>query len=658
MIVFNRAHKNLIVVGVAFLIAFLQVLLFSSWVTCAPYRWDGGHACEGWNNTTTRAYFAEGTTRNGFEEYLILRNPGKQKIDVDITYSFPPPQAEESQRITLEPSAGTSILVNDVVGHGKDVSICVNSPQGVIAERQMYFNYLGVWTGGHVSRGVESPEERWYFAEGTTRSGFHEWLCVQNPQGEPVNLNFTFLLENGEKVHRGAVLSAKSRYTEDVRSIVGLEHDVSVVIDADKPVVAERPMYFDYKSSCRGGHVSAGSNSLSREWFFAEGTTRSGFEEWLCIENPGTDTSVKVTYIFGEGPPLISNYFLRGGSRTTISVNSQAGPERDVSIKVESEGEILCERPMYFLYHGEIEGGSVLVGLKGGSNLWQFATAGTGDGFYSWLCIANPSDKQADVLVCISGEGGDEREVRAGVQPFKRITFDLNRLCEGLTNPWLSVKSESQVLVERPSYFTYEPKVEPDPFAIAAWNDVSIMSPIRYCDYLGAVFHEASVYGSEGKPDYAQALQPLGLCMRDDNPSRRHPGVSYNVYGEAAYFIEETRGRGTYSTTACDVQSKAGAEVCAPVSGVVIAAEGYMLYGKYPDLRVRIAFDNHPGYHIAILHMSSISVVKGERVEAGKTVIGVVRDLVPYFSSGPNPYTREEGNHVHIQINYRPDIHL
>jgi hypothetical protein len=32
--------------------------------------------------------------------------------------------------------------------------------------------------------------------------------------------------------------------------------------------------------------------------------------------------------------------------------------------------------------------------------------------------------------------------------------------------------------------------------------------------------------------------------------------------------------------------------------------------------------------------------------------VGVVRDLVPYFNSGPNPYTRDDGNHTHIQINY------
>jgi murein DD-endopeptidase MepM/ murein hydrolase activator NlpD len=94
------------------------------------------------------------------------------------------------------------------------------------------------------------------------------------------------------------------------------------------------------------------------------------------------------------------------------------------------------------------------------------------------------------------------------------------------------------------------------------------------------------------------------------------------------------------------------------VDGTVLAAESYLLYGRYPDLRVYILIDGHPGYHVAVLHMSSLAVSRGQRVEAGKTVIGTVRDLVPYFHSGPNDYTREEGNHAHVQIDYRPDMHL
>jgi murein DD-endopeptidase MepM/ murein hydrolase activator NlpD len=184
------------------------------------------------------------------------------------------------------------------------------------------------------------------------------------------------------------------------------------------------------------------------------------------------------------------------------------------------------------------------------------------------------------------------------------------------------------------------------------------MSPISFEDNIGAVFHEASALSGDGEPDNVQVLQPLGICLLNDNPGRLYPGTSLSSGAETMYFIEDSRGRGTYSTTACDVSAKAGTTARAPVTGTVIVAEPYLLYGSYPDLRVRIAIKGFPGYHVAVLHMSKLLVKTGQRVEAGRTPIGIVRDLVPYFNSGPNPYTREEGNHVHVQINYRPDIGL
>lgn len=621
------------------------------------YRWDGGSVLTGFKGAAELVYFAEGTTRNGFEEYLILRNPQEERVQAEVAYQFPAPAETISHKVELEPGALASILVNDVVGAGKDVSIRVGAPGGILAEREIYFNYLGIWTGGNSSVGAQSPLTRWYFAEGTTRAGFREWLCVQNPGKDDANINMTFFLENGEQVQKGAILKASSRSTFDVRGIVGDERDVSVLIESSIPIVAERPMYFDYLSSWRGGHVVSGAGQLSNRWYFAEGTTRQGFDEWLCILNPGPPTKARVEYIFNDAPSLVRTYFLPGGSRRTISVNNEVGPGKDVSVLIEAPSGILCERPMYFLYQGRYEGGHVVMGSNSGSKRWMFASAPAGENFSSWLCVMNPGKTEARASLVILG-GSEEKHISFEIAPGRRLTFDINAFSAGIGLPWLLISSDEELILERPTYFSYEPKVESAPFGFAAWNDVQLMSPIRYCDYLGAQFHEAYPSGGDGKPDHPQALQPLGECMRDDNPKGKHPGVIYGVYGEAAYFIEESRGRGTYSTTACDVLSKAGENVYAPADGVVIAAENYLLYGKYPDMRVRIAIDGHPGCHIAVLHLGSLCVERGQRVKAGISLLGTVRDLVPYFYSGPNPYTREDGNHVHVQVNYRPDIHL
>jgi Peptidase family M23 len=596
-------------------------------------------------------YFAEGTTRNGFEEYLLLRNPGTTRSVVTVKYMFPS-EAAKSQGLVLTGGAGTSINVNSAVGPGKDVSIYVTANPGVTAEREVYFNYKGVWTGGHATCGVQAPSDTWYFAEGTTRAGFQEWLCLQNPAAGDVTATLTYMLPTAENRQEQVTVPANSRKTVDVNASVGPEQDVSIKVEAGAPIVAERPMYFDYKGAWRGGHTATGAAQLATEWNFAEGTTRNGFEEWLCIVNPGDQATARVEYMFSGEPSMVREYTLINHGRTTIFVNEAVGPEKDVSIKVTCTGKILCERPMYFDYHLAWEGGHDVLGSNSGQKTWYFPTAGVGPGFESWLCLMNPDAGTNAVRVEVFGDGNGYRELEQNMAPGSRATIDLTSASTDITNPWIRVTGTRELIAERPTYFSYEPRVEPEPFAFAAWNGIELMSPIRYCDNIGASFHEATARGDSGAPSNAQAMQPLGICLSDDNPFRLAPGLSLSDGSEICYFIESTRARGTYSTTACDVHGKAGTIVYAPVSGTVTGAGSYLLYGKYPDLFVNIAIDGRPGYYVALLHMSRILVSSGQRTEAGRTPIGVVRDLVPYFNSGPDVYTREEGNHTHMQINY------
>jgi hypothetical protein len=645
----NRHGRSTLALAV--LIACTLALVAAPAVAAAAssYGWDGGHDALGWAEPSGTAYFAEGTTRNGFEEYLLLRNPGGDNAVVTIHYLFPS-GSPQTQDIVINPWAGAAICVNDVVGPEKDVSVAIEAAPGIVAERQIYFNYKTVWTGGSAARGVESPRDAWYFAEGTTRAGFQQWLCLQNPSGHDMEAKLTYMLGTGETREQKVTLKANSRYTADVNAAVGPEQDVSTKVTAAEPFVAERPMYFDYKNTWRGGHTATGAADLSTDWYVAEGTTRNGFEEWLCIMNPGVDTTARVEYLFAGGAPVVKEYPLKAHSRTTVSVNEAVGPEKDVSISVTAGSDVMCERPMYFCYHNAWEGGHDVVGATESSRVWYFPTASTGTAFESWLCVANPGTTQNKVLFEVYGDGGDYNSQEVTMPPRTRATFDVNVASADIRNPWLKVTGTSEVVAERPAYFSYAPKIDPQPFTIATWGGIEIKSPIKYSECLGPQFHEASNEGNN-----CPAMQPIGTCLRNDNPGHGVPGVAFNAGNDPYYFVEDTRSRGTYSTTACDVQAKAGTTVYAPVNGVVVVAEPYMLYGAYPDLRVRIRIDGHPDYQMAILHMSQLLVSVGQRVEAGKTPIGIVRDLVPYFNSGPNPYTRNDGNHAHIQINYKPE---
>ena len=71
----------------------------------------------------------------------------------------------KNSRITVSPR--TKLGTGNDAAH--DFSTEVKSDQPIIAERPMYFNYNGVWTGGHDVVGATAPSSTFYFAEGCTK---------------------------------------------------------------------------------------------------------------------------------------------------------------------------------------------------------------------------------------------------------------------------------------------------------------------------------------------------------------------------------------------------------------------------------------------------------------------------------------------------------
>jgi len=129
------------------------------------------------------------------------------------------------------------------------------------------------------------------------------------------------------------------------------------------PILAERPMYFNYHSAWNGGHDVMGCNAPRKSFYFAEGTTLSNFATWIAVMNPGNEnTTVTFTYMLGTGANIEKSVLLGPRQRYTRNVLADVGPNQDVSIVVEGTSEIVAERPMYFNYHGKWTGGSDTLG--------------------------------------------------------------------------------------------------------------------------------------------------------------------------------------------------------------------------------------------------------------------------------------------------------
>jgi hypothetical protein len=137
----------------------------------------------------------------------------------------------------------------------------VTSEEAVVAERPMYFNYQGTMSGGDNVMGATAPGTSWYFAEGTTRPGFEEWLTLANPGDQDALVTVEYMLGagQGQSVTRQWAVPAHTRETVNVNQAVGSGKDVSMRVTSDKAVVAERPMYFNYgQQGWKGGSCEVG----------------------------------------------------------------------------------------------------------------------------------------------------------------------------------------------------------------------------------------------------------------------------------------------------------------------------------------------------------------------------------------------------------------
>ena len=370
--------------------------MYFSYTSSAGVAITGGSDVMGALQPRPTFYFAEGTCRPTFDSYFCIQNPGAVTAAVRIEYMLGS-GATRTQDVSVPPHARKTVAAKDLLGSGNDAahdfSARVRTTNGtsIVVERPMYFSYTNAQgvqvTGGHDVVGAPTPAKTFYFAEGTCRSSFDPYLCIQNPGPATAQCMITFMLGNGHVVQNRVDVPAGSRRTVVVKQVLGTgddsAHDFSARVETinGTKIIAERPMYFDYVGSAKvpitGGHDVIGALYPTGFFYFAEGTCRPDFDPYVCVQNPGkSDVEVVLTYMLGDGREVKQAVMVPHDSRYTVNVKDKLGtandPAHDFSARVASSpgeiDEIIVERPVYFNYKNAsgvyLTGGHDVVGYS------------------------------------------------------------------------------------------------------------------------------------------------------------------------------------------------------------------------------------------------------------------------------------------------------
>ena len=399
-------------------------------------RYRGGATAQEW-------YFAEGTTRENFDAWACLENPGAAAGKAKLAFQTAGGE-EVPYQVDLPARSRVTLHLNHVLGPGVDFSFSVKADVPIVAERPMYFLYNGAWSGGHDVMGAAAPLTEWYFAEGCTRPGFDTWLCLQNPGATPASVDIDYYCGDGSTVTRtGIAVPARSRLTVPV-------HD---------PTLGSRPPRLGRRrrlhppprrptaspswpsapcTSYTTGPGREGTTSWAPPRPSPSGTSRKatpapGFDKWLCLQNPGADSGQRGHRLLLRR--RLHRHPCRHRRARPLPLHRQrqrrsVGPGSDVSIHVQSTNgvPIVAERPMYFNYNGAWTGGHDVMGAAAPLDEWYFAEGYTGSGFDNWLCLQNPGATQASVDIdYYCGDGSTVTRTGIAVPARSRLTVNVNQ---------------------------------------------------------------------------------------------------------------------------------------------------------------------------------------------------------------------------------------
>ncbi len=221
----------------------------------------GAHDSIGLSSSRQAWYMPEGTTRPGFDMWVLVMNPAAEKVKCKASF-LTPTGIGAVREFELGAQSRYTIHVNEVLPNA-DISTVVECTEGpgILAERAMYMRTADGKLGAHCSIGASDPSTVWVLPEGTTRPGFDEWVLVQNPNAFSVSVRVTLLGPTGVVATRQFDMGPNSRLSVHANDMVS-NMDISTKVEAQgiNPggILAERAMYMWTVDKKQGAHCSIG----------------------------------------------------------------------------------------------------------------------------------------------------------------------------------------------------------------------------------------------------------------------------------------------------------------------------------------------------------------------------------------------------------------
>lgn len=191
---------------------------------------------------------------------------------------------------------------------------------------------------------------------------------------------------------------------------------------------------------------------------------------------------------------------------------------------------------------------------------------------------------------------------------------------------------------------------DPTPF-FANYRSLHLYLPVQVQSLTEIGFHQAS--GT--KALHMESLLPdanMNVVAQNHSSGRVEPTATVGpaVLTGSVLRMWRSNRRGA-PDTAVDIGALPGTLVYAPVTGTVVQVRAYKLYDKYDDYEIHIQPNGWPEVDVVLIHVDNPTIKAGDRVIGGITNIAEVRKLSDRVTPQISAYTKDAGDHVHMQLN-------
>ncbi len=222
-----------------------------------PSYWNNRQAgsISGGSTQLAKEFYVPGdTVGSDCEEWICLANFGSSAADISLSAATSEGTKTRSYSV---PRTGCKIVnVNqDLLSSGEVYYVKATSSSDFLASGALFYGEAPtppppppppptiVRQAAHDSIGVTEAATEWFLAVCSTANNFETWVLIANPGAEAATVTLTFFTEQGEVAGPTIQVGAHSRQTVEVAKLVETA-SISTRVTSDKPVVAERAMYY------------------------------------------------------------------------------------------------------------------------------------------------------------------------------------------------------------------------------------------------------------------------------------------------------------------------------------------------------------------------------------------------------------------------------